>query len=419
MRKPAQGLQPARGEILTADGQIVAQSVPTDRRLQVPARLPAGRPVRAHRGLPVVRQPRGHVGRRGVVQRGAHRAGHQPAARRPRRVAHGQAGDEQRGALAHPDARSGPREQSLAGQRGSVVALDVHDGAVLAMYSNPTFNPNGLSVHDTQVVQTTFNQINSGDQAALPRAYRDRYSPGSTFKVVTSKSAIEAGHRHPRRPGVPRRRTASRSRTPTRNLRQLRRCGNPCGGTLTESLVNSCNATFARLGYELGERVPAGHAAVRHRQRAADRPGAQRGRRASGPPAGADQARFALAGIGQGDVFTTPLQMALIAAGIGNSGVIMEPHVVKEIQNSDGKTVRTIEPEAVDDVHVAGDRAGAHQHDGRRRRTRAPATGVADRPRHPGGRQDGHRADRRRRRGPARVVHRVRARRTRRSTRSR
>jgi peptidoglycan glycosyltransferase len=59
---------------------------------------------------------------------------------------------------------------------------------------------------------------------------------------------------------------------------------------------------------------------------------------------GADQARFALAGIGQGDVFTTPLQMALIAEGIANNGVIREPHVVAEIRNRDGKTVRTTEP---------------------------------------------------------------------------
>ena len=47
-----------------------------------------------------------------------------------------------------------------------------------------------------------------------------------------------------------------------------------------------------------------------------------------GPLVGADKARFALAGIGQGDVFTTPLQMALIAEGIANGGVIKEPHVV-------------------------------------------------------------------------------------------
>jgi penicillin-binding protein A len=63
-----------------------------------------------------------------------------------------------------------------------------------------------------------------------------------------------------------------------------------------------------------------------------------------GPLVGADKARFALAGIGQGDVFTTPLQMALIAEGIANNGVIREPHVVAEVRNSDGKTVRTTEP---------------------------------------------------------------------------
>ncbi len=62
-----------------------------------------------------------------------------------------------------------------------------------------------------------------------------------------------------------------------------------------------------------------------------------------GPLVGADKARFALAGIGQGDVFTTPLQMALIAEGIANGGVIKEPHVVSEVRNSSGKTVQTAE----------------------------------------------------------------------------
>jgi peptidoglycan glycosyltransferase len=64
-----------------------------------------------------------------------------------------------------------------------------------------------------------------------------------------------------------------------------------------------------------------------------------------GPRVGEDRARFALAGIGQGDVFTSPLQMALIAAGIGNGGKIMQPHVVKEIQNTDGQVERTIPTE--------------------------------------------------------------------------
>ena len=222
-----------------------------------------------------------------------------------------------------------------------MVALDVATGAVLAMYSNPTFNPNGLSVHDTQVVQNTFNQINAGDKAALQRAYRDRYSPGSTFKVITSKSAIEAGIATPDNPVFPDLDGFPIPGTDT-TLLNFGGADHPCGGTLRQSLVNSCNATFATLGYALGDAFP---------------PAMEQCGLNSAPPidlsppavesvaplVGADKPRFALAGIGQGDVFTSPLQMALIAEGIANGGVIKEPHVVKEIQNSDGKTVRTID----------------------------------------------------------------------------
>jgi peptidoglycan glycosyltransferase len=53
-------------------------------------------------------------------------------------------------------------------------------------------------------------------------------------------------------------------------------------------------------------------------------------------------ARFALAGIGQGDVFVTPLEMALVAEGIANGGTIMEPHVGQQITNADGKVIETV-----------------------------------------------------------------------------
>jgi peptidoglycan glycosyltransferase len=229
-------------------------------------------------------------------------------------------------------------ESALAGQKGSVVALDVQTGAVLAMYSNPTFNPNGLTVHNTQVVQNTFNNINSdaNDKPALQRAYRDRYPPGSTFKVVTTKSAIETGTATPDRefdfrdsfqiPGV---------KDPLFNFGH-----ETCGGTLEESLIESCNATFAQLGYEMGDAfAPAMDQCGIDSTPPIDLyPSAVE---SVGPRVGADKPRFALAGIGQGDVFTSPLQMALIAEGIANNGVIKEPHVVQEVRNRDGQVVRT------------------------------------------------------------------------------
>ena len=63
-----------------------------------------------------------------------------------------------------------------------------------------------------------------------------------------------------------------------------------------------------------------------------------------GPDSASEKPRFALAGIGQGDVFVTPLEMALVAAGIANGGVEMEPHVAREVTNADGKVIETIDP---------------------------------------------------------------------------
>ena len=230
---------------------------------------------------------------------------------------------------------------ALGDRRGSVVALDVQTGAVLAMYSNPTFNPNGLSVHNTQVVQTAFNQINSGDEAALQRAYRDRYSPGSTFKVVTTKSAIETGIATPDDPcsrsdgfADPRHQHDAAATSANEVVRRhARRRASSSRATRRSRSSATRSATRSRRRWS--------SAASTARRRSTCRPARSR---ASGPQSAPTSARFALAGIGQGDVFTSPLQMALIAEGIANGGVIKEPHVVKEIQNTDGKTVRTIDP---------------------------------------------------------------------------
>ena len=81
---------------------------------------------------------------------------------------------------------------ALGGQKGSVVALDIRTGEVLAMYSNPSFDPNPLAGHDTEKVNTSYFLLNADPaKPSLPRAYRERYPPGSTFKVVTAGGAID------------------------------------------------------------------------------------------------------------------------------------------------------------------------------------------------------------------------------------
>jgi peptidoglycan glycosyltransferase len=329
-----------RGEILTADGQILAQSTPTTGDFKYLRQYPQG-DLFAH--TVGYQSFVNLVGSTGVEETYNKVLTGQDTSLQLQDLSNVLSGKSQTNnvILSMTEAAQRAARDALGGQRGSVVALDVQTGGVMAMYSNPSFDPNTLAVHDTQAVQTAFNAINSDlfGKPALQRAYRERYSPGSTFKVVTSKSALEAGLATPTEPVFPESDGFQIPGTGTK----LRNFGNGvCGGDLTESLVNSCNATFAQLGYELGDAfAPAMQQCGIGSAPPIDiSPSAVE---SVGPEVGADKARFALAGIGQGDVFTSPLQMALIAEGIANGGVIKQPHVVKEIQNSDGQVVRTID----------------------------------------------------------------------------
>jgi peptidoglycan glycosyltransferase len=340
VRKQLKDYNRARGKILTFDGQIVAASAPTTgdfkyRRIYPQVGLFAH--VAGYQSFVNL------VGSTGVEESYNRALTGQDASLQLENLGNilqGKA-DTNDVILSLTESAQKTAEAALGGQRGSVVALDVQTGAVLAMYSNPTFDPNGLTVHDSLAVQNTFNAINSdaNGKPALQRAYRDRYPPGSTFKVITTKSALETG-------------TATPNTTfdftdgfdiPGTSTKLSNFGGETCGGTLVQSLIESCNATFAQLGYEMGDAfAPAMQQCGINGAPPIDlSPSAEE---SVGPEVGADKARFALAGIGQGDVFTTPLQMALIAEGIANGGVIKEPHVVAELRNSDGKTVKTIEP---------------------------------------------------------------------------
>jgi peptidoglycan glycosyltransferase len=342
VRKQLKDFNRARGDILTADGQIVAQSVPTTGDFKFLRQYPQ---VGLFAHVVGYQSFVNLVDSSGVEKSYNNVLTGQDTSLQLDNLRNAFSGkaDTNDVVLSLTESAQKTAEQALGGQRGSVVALDVQTGAVKAMYSNPTFNPNGLSVHNTQVVQDTFNNINSdaNGKPALQRAYRDRYPPGSTFKTVTTKSALETGTATPDTEFP----FSDGFQIPGTNT-TLRNFGNgSCGGsTLTDSLVESCNATFAQLGYDMGDAfAPQMEQCGINQAPPIDL--APAAAESVGPTAGADRARFALAGIGQGDVFTTPLQMALVAEGIANNGVIKVPHVVSEIRNSDGQTVRTIDPE--------------------------------------------------------------------------
>lgn len=232
--------------------------------------------------------------------------------------------------------------EALGDQRGSVVAIDPRTGEILAMYSNPTYDQSPLAGHDTQEVNKYYKFISAlPDKPDLARAYRERYPPGSTFKTVTVSVALETGlatpaTEYPQVNSIP---------LPLTDGQELDNFGGQnCGGTLAESFRRSCNTTFGQIGLDLGDGfVPGMNAFGINDVPPIDLvPGAAL---STGPKAGSfqdNQPRFALAGIGQGDVATTPLEMCLVAAGLANGGVIMEPHVVKEIRDSSNEVIRTV-----------------------------------------------------------------------------
>lgn len=242
---------------------------------------------------------------------------------------------------------------ALGDREGSVVALDPRTGEILALWSWPSFDPNVLADHDGTAVNAAFADLSAQEENPLrARAFRDIFFPGSTFKLVTAASALEEDVVSLTDPQFP----VETSYTPQLTTRPLSNFGgNLCGGDLLELLRQSCNAGFARIGAELlgpstliGTAQSFGFNTVPP----IDLPGAvasqfptDYGELLDEPseelPAGLFENTPALAqaAIGQGDVSATPLQMALVAAGIANDGEIMVPRVVTEVRDIQGEVV--------------------------------------------------------------------------------
>ncbi|HEX2700125.1 MAG TPA: penicillin-binding transpeptidase domain-containing protein [Acidimicrobiales bacterium] len=232
---------------------------------------------------------------------------------------------------------------ALGNRTGAVVALNPTDGAVLAMWSNPSFDPNPLAAHDQKAVQAAWTSLQDDPgKPLLPRAYRRSYAPGSTFKVVTAAATLE---RHPE--------LATKPYPVLRDLDLPQTDANlpnfgksACGGTLPDLLRVSCNTGFAQLGLDMGAEALAGEAGDFgfNTKPPLDLPAVARSTFPDVAAFRQDQPALAKSAIGQQDVAATPLQMALVAAGVANGGVIMKPHVLAEVRDSEGELVRSAQP---------------------------------------------------------------------------
>ena len=234
-------------------------------------------------------------------------------------------------------------DKALGRQRGAVVALDPRTGAILAMVSHPSYDPNLLASRDLQKVQQAWKQLNDDPDRPLEnRAIGGRqYPPGSTFKIITSAAALSSGKVTPTTE-LPGPATLDLPQTSTNLPNDFK---GPCMGgklTLLQALQISCNTAFGSLGLQLGGDALAEQAA---KFGFGDKLSVPMPVTPSRVPSGMNKPESAQAAIGQFDVRVTPLQVAMISAGVANHGVVMKPYLVKTVRSPDLNVVEQASPE--------------------------------------------------------------------------
>jgi peptidoglycan glycosyltransferase len=246
----------------------------------------------------------------------------------------------------------------LGDRRGSIVVLDPRTGAVLAMVSNPGFDPRPLVFNpaadrdaENERISNYWDAINSegAGQPLLNRPSQGRYPPGSTFKTMTAVGVLQhpdegrpddirCTNTYDTEPGAP----------PVVNavadLYTL--TGDP--SNLERVYAYSCNVAFAQYALRLGPELFAEVARQFDIFRPADAPESYAA--FSDLPTLPSllykepgflnrPAALADSGFGQGQLQVTPLQMAMMAAAIANDGVMMEPYLVERVTRPDSSTV--------------------------------------------------------------------------------
>ncbi|HMA26457.1 MAG: peptidoglycan D,D-transpeptidase FtsI family protein [Solirubrobacterales bacterium] len=323
-----------RGDILAADGSVIARSIPRGKgnnKIYV-RRYPQG---------PLFGNPIGYS----FVDRG--RVGFELSHNDElvgnkteflsvldQLQGHAQVGDKVQSAL-DPQAQRAAID-GLGGQRGSVVAIVPSTGEVRVMASVPEYDPNQVQNSNA------FRRLNTENSAPLfNRATQAGYPPGSTMKVVTATAALDSGEFSPssvlsgRSPqligGVP-----------------LSNAGGEQFGDIdmTTALTNSVNTWWAQAGERLGKDTMLKYM-TRYGFNAKPRldyPGFQLA--ASGVYNGnrlltsSDPIDIGRVAIGQERLRVTPLQMAEVAAAVANKGTLMEPRLWSKVIDPDGRETK-------------------------------------------------------------------------------
>lgn len=339
-----------RGDIISGDGVVVARSVDTGGEYRFQREYPLG-PLFAN----VTGYDSWKYGRTGIEKEfNAELLGRGPQYTF-RSIANRLLGASKKGdsVVLTVDSRlQRAAADALGERRGAVVALNPKTGAVLAMVTSPTYDPNvtvPLPGRDT-AGQWAAIQANPG-KPLLDRCLSGLYPPGSSFKVVTGAAALDSGAATPETMFQCDGKLAVSGFT----LYDFSRQGH---GQLDfrKALVVSCNVTFAQVGLLLGAETLVSYAEAFGFNKVIpfDLPTAKSQIQEADTM---DPVALAASSIGQAEDLATPLQMALVAATVGNEGVAQRPYVVSELRDYNGKIIEQFRPSewnSVIDVETAG-----------------------------------------------------------------
>lgn len=232
---------------------------------------------------------------------------------------------------------------ALGDNAGAVVAIEPKTGAILAMVSKPSFDPNRLAAHNSASVIAAYNELLADPSNPLINRSisGDLYHPGSVFKLIVASAALDSGQFTPESTFP----NPATLQLPLSNTVITNSGGGTCGPgetvTLADALRLSCNIPFAEIGAALGQDKLREYAQQYGFGSSLEVPMSVT---PSSIPKSLDAPQLMLSSFGQANVRMTPLQVAMVSAGIANGGVVMQPTLIRSIIAPDLTIIRPFQP---------------------------------------------------------------------------
>ncbi|WP_029146130.1 peptidoglycan D,D-transpeptidase FtsI family protein [Microbacterium luticocti] len=223
---------------------------------------------------------------------------------------------------------------ALGKLQGAVLAIEPKTGRILAMVTSPSFDTNTLASHNADAVNAAYDKLLDDPLHPLfNRAIGGNLNPpGSTFKLVVASAALASGKFTPDST-LP---NPARYTLPGTEQQIQNDTGGTCGPgkevSIATALRLSCNIPMAQLAVKVGADAIRAEAEKYGFNQAFEMPLAST---PSTYPSTLNAPQTALSGFGQGDVRATPLQMAMVSAGIANGGMVMAPRMVDQVVGPD------------------------------------------------------------------------------------